>query len=227
MDDTTIFVRTPAGTQVARDPSVSLPRAMRTLLLSVDGRTPVASYRTILNHLGDVMLLFEGLENAGYLARSDGLNTRAATSNNAATTGRTASSGQLANDLRSLGQMTNFKPTTNPTINNEANTKNFEVLAKIQEAQTHFAQNPPGISQRLGTTNNFVRTANLNAAKSMMTDFLMQHLPDVAMEVSLSLDRIESFDELERSLPDYSQLVARLGRVSVEHLRQVRTLMNK
>jgi hypothetical protein len=60
-----------------------------------------------------------------------------------------------------------------------------------------------------------------------MTDFLMRHLPDVAMEVSLSIDRIDSFDELERSLPDYSQLVARLGRVSVDHLRQVKSLIQR
>jgi hypothetical protein len=220
MDDTTIFARTPSGTQVARDTSIPLPRAMRTLLLSVDGRTPVASYRKILSHLGDVTLLFEGLENAGYIGRTDGVNTRVAPS-------ATRTAPQIQHqDLRSLSALSQFPPTVNPQ--QEISTgKNFDVLAKIQEAQSHFTHNPPSLSQQFRSTSAVVRASNLNAAKSAMTDFLMQHLPDVAMEVSLSLDRIENFDELERSLPDYSQLVARLGRVSVDHLRHVRTLMAK
>jgi hypothetical protein len=221
MDDLTVFARTPTGTQIARDPAIALPRAMRTLLLSVDGRTPVGSYRKILSHLGDVTLLFEGLENAGYIGRTDGVNTRVAT-----TAIRQAAPVQHQ-DLRSLAALSQFPPTVNPSQADVTPSKNFEVLAKIQEAQSHFTQNPPNLSQQFHSTSAVVRTANLNAAKSAMTDFLMQHLPDVAMEVSLSLDRIENFDELERSLTDYSQLVARLGRVSVEHLRHVRTLMTK
>jgi hypothetical protein len=78
MDDNTVFSRTPTGTQVARDPLTSLPRAMRTLLLSVDGRTPVGAYRKILSHLGDVTLLFEGLENAGFICRTNVAATRMA-----------------------------------------------------------------------------------------------------------------------------------------------------
>jgi hypothetical protein len=225
MDDATIFVRTTVGTQIARDPNASLPRAMRTLLLSVDGRTRVLSYRKILSHLGDVDLLFEGLENAGYIARTDGANTRLSTA--IAPPARPATNASLASDLRSLSAMTGFQPTINPSTTNPPSTKNFEVLAKIQEVQAHFTQNTPTLSPRVGATHQAVRVANLNAAKSLMTDFLMQHLPEVAMEVSLSIDRIETFDDLERNLPDYSQLVAKLGRISVEHLRQVRSLINK
>jgi hypothetical protein len=206
---------------VARDPAIALPRAMRTLLLSVDGRTPVASYRKILSHLGDVTLLFEGLENAGYIGRTDGLNTRVAP-----TSVRPVTPIQHQ-DLRSMSALSQFPPTVNPTTQDVSTSKNFEVLAKIQEAQSHFSHNPPSLSQQFRSSSAVVRASNLNAAKSAMTDFLMQHLPDVAMEVSLSLDRIENFDELERSLADYSQLVARLGRVSVDHLRQVRALMTK
>jgi hypothetical protein len=227
MDDTTIFVRTTVGTQIARDPNVSLPRAMRTLLLSVDGRTRVLSYRKILSHLGDVDLLFEGLENAGYIARTDGANTRLSTVSAPPPPARPAANASLINDLRSLSKMTGFQPTINPSTTNPPSTKNFEVLAKIQEVQAHFTQNTPTLSPRVGASSQAVRLANLNAAKSLMTDFLMQHLPEVAMEVSLSIDRIETFDDLERNLPDYSQLVAKLGRTSVEHLRQVRSFINK
>ncbi|MGL4229763.1 MAG: hypothetical protein ACRDAM_10160 [Casimicrobium sp.] len=225
MDDSIIYVRTPVGTQVARDASKEMPRGMRTLLLAVDGRTRVASYRMILSHLGDVGMLFEGLENAGYIARTDGVNTRVAPPTPAATPRPATQASAVQRDLQSLAAMTSFQPTHQPAAAGEPSIKNFDVLAKINEAQSHFTQGPNTLSNR--GSHQVVRTANLNKAKSLMTDFLMRHLPDVAMEVSLSIDRIESFDELERSMPDYSQLVAKLGRVSVDHLREVRALIQR
>jgi hypothetical protein len=222
MDDNIIFMRTPVGTQVARDPTASLPRAMRTLLLSVDGRTRVSSYRMILSHLGDVALLFEGLENAGYIARTDGVQTRVAPPPPPAP--RPAN---IAAQLQSLAAETGFHPNTPPSVMGTPPTKNFEVLAKINEAQAHFTQNPPSLSGRTSAFNPTLRAANLNRAKGMMTDFLMQHLPAVAMEVSLSIDRIDTAEELSRALDDYAQLVAKLGRVSVEHLRDVRALIQQ
>ncbi len=223
MDDNVIFMRTPVGTQVARDPATSLPRAMRTLLLSVDGRTRVSSYRMILSHLGDVALLFEGLENAGYIARTDGVQTRVASPAPAPAPRPT----NIAAELQSLAAATAFHPSQTPSVMGSPPTKNFEVLAKINEVQAHFTQNPPSLMGRSSAFNPTLRAANLNRAKSMMTDFLMQHLPAVAMEVSLSIDRIDTAEELSRALDDYAQLVAKLGRVSVEHLRDVRALIQK
>jgi hypothetical protein len=222
MEDNIIYMRTPVGTQVARDPAASLPRAMRTLLLSVDGRTRVSSYRMILSHLGDVALLFEGLENAGYIARTDGVQTRVAPPPPPAP--RPAN---IAAQLQSLAAATGFHPSQEPSVMGSPPTKNFEVLAKINEVQAQFTQNPPSLSGRTSAFNPTLRAANLNRAKGMMTDFLMQHLPAVAMEVSLSIDRIDTAEELSRALDDYAQLVAKLGRVSVEHLRDVRALIQQ
>jgi hypothetical protein len=224
VDDTVIYMRTPVGTTVARDSSTALPRAMRTLLLAVDGRTRVASYRMILSHLGDVGLLLQGLENAGYIARTTGSNTRvAAPTVNVAPATPTRSS--IAQDLRSLAAMTSLQTTTEQSRPESIPVKNYDVLAKINEVQSHFTQFPSTLSGHQRNPQSVVRTANLNKAKSLMTDFLITHLPQVAMEVGLSIDRIDSVDELQRSLEDYSQLIAKLGRVSAEHLHSVRALL--
>jgi hypothetical protein len=142
MDDAVIFARTPVGTSVARDSAAALPRAMRTLLLAVDGRTRVASYRMILNHLGDVGLLLEGLENAGYIARTVGSQTRIATQpTSAMSTPRAAS---IAQDLQALATLTTIQGSTLQSTSAQQQTpKNYDVLAKIQEAQAHFSAFPP------------------------------------------------------------------------------------
>ncbi len=223
IDDSIIFMRTPHGTQVARDLAREMPRAMRTLLLAVDGRTRLASYRMILSHLGDVGMLFEGLENAGYIARVTAANTRVA--NTVASVPPRSTPSSIQNDLRTLAATMPFESTQQPSVPGESSIKNYDILAKINEAQSHFSKSPPTLSGRAGPS--YLNTAKLNRAKSLMTDFLLSHLPDVAMEVSLSIDRIDSFDELERSLPDYSQMIAKLGRVSVDHLREIRLLTQR
>ncbi len=236
MDDTVIYARTQIGTKLARDSGHEIPRPMRTLLLAVDGKTKVATYRSLLRHLGDVRVLFEGLENAGYIGRVSDPGTRAAPP------APTSTANSIQSELRDLAAVTGFQPTAMHPPNFEPNLgtapagqsmfarssaeseRNFDVLAKIQEAQSHFT---PTVQSQYGRAPSADPRQQLllNRAKSLMTDFLMQHFPDVAMEVGLSIDRISTAEELNRSLGDYSMLIAPVGRIGAEHLREVRSLI--
>lgn len=236
MDDSIIYARTQIGTKLARDSGHEIPRPMRTLLLAVDGKTRVATYRNLLRHLGDVRVLFEGLENAGYIARVSDPGTRAAL------TASAPSTNSIQSELRDLAALTGFQPTSlhpatfEPNLSMNAvsqsvsaptpttSERNFDVLAKIQEAQSHFTSTTHSQYGRASSGDPRQQLA-LNRAKSLMTDFLMQHFPDVAMEVGLSIDRISTAQELERSLSDYSILIAPIGRIGAEHLREVRSLI--
>jgi hypothetical protein len=67
--------------------------------------------------------------------------------------------------------------------------------------------------------------AQLQAARELMTHFLHQRLPAIAHEASLSIEAMQTRDQVLSSLPDYSHLVSRTGDVGAAHLAQLhRTL---
>jgi hypothetical protein len=68
MNERSVFVRTEAGQQAVRDPKSELPRSVRALLFSIDGRSTAASYVELLPNFGNVYALLDFLHQAGYIA---------------------------------------------------------------------------------------------------------------------------------------------------------------
>jgi hypothetical protein len=256
MDDNTVYARTGLGTQVARDPASELPRSLRTLLLSIDGRTKVRSYRTMLTHLGDIPTLLQALEGAGYVAATGAQTARQIAGTMATQTGVITATNNPQSQPRSAPQLQpQWQQTAQPRDPlpsaqgpNTLSPSQFEarvasnaaysqpkqstsdLVTRIQELQTQFTQRPTSIpigqSGPGSGSATIIQTARLNSAKALMTDFLLRNLPDVAVEVSISIDRINTLSALESNLADYSQLIAPLGRISAEHLKQLRTLIS-
>jgi hypothetical protein len=245
MDDSIIYARTGLGTLVARDPASELPRSLRTLLLAVDGRTKVISYRTMLTHLGDIPTLLQALERAGYVAVTGAQTARQIAGNMSTQTGVITASPNPPTHAPTLLRGPASAPA--PASPNTLSASQFEarvastmahtqtkqstsdLVSRIQELQTQFTQRPPttqiGYSGPGSGSAAIIQNARLNSAKELMTDFLLRHLPDVAVEVSISIDRLSTLSALEANLADYSQLIAPLGRTSAEHLKQLRSLI--
>jgi hypothetical protein len=66
---------------------------------------------------------------------------------------------------------------------------------------------------------------SLQNAIASMTDFVMLHLPDQALEIVLALEHLNSATELEASLPGYESEIRHLGSAATHHLSQVRQLL--
>jgi hypothetical protein len=248
MDDSTIFARTGLGTQMARDASAELPRALRTLLLTIDGRTPLRSYRTMLTHLGDVPSLVQALEESGYIARTGSQtarqisgtmpNTQIGFRNSQADLRNTLSAGSPLDSPRTMsgppsqfGQFGQLARGAN-TVGNRATQP--DLVSRIEQLQSQMPMaaptiRPAAINTRMGPGSgsaSVIQNANLNKAKELMTDFLMKNMPEVAIEVSISIDRLNTLSEMQGNLTDYSQLIAPLGRAGSEHLKELRALIN-
>jgi hypothetical protein len=247
MNDSIIYARTGIGTMVARDPASELPRSLRTLLLAVDGRTKVVSYRTMLTHLGDIPTLLQALERAGYIAATGAQSARQIAGSMStqagvitATANPSTHAGTLLRDLTPPPAPAPPAPATfssshletrpaGPFAPTQSKPPTNDLVSRIQELQTQFTQRPPttqiGYSGPGSGSASIIQNARLNSAKELMTDFLLRHLPDVAVEVSISIDRLNTLSALEANLTDYSQLIAPLGRTSAEHLKQLRSLI--
>lgn len=66
---TVVFERTPQGAVVIKSTGDEVPRRLRTLLLAVDGRSPVAQYVPFLTAFAPLSEKFAELEQMGYLRR--------------------------------------------------------------------------------------------------------------------------------------------------------------
>ncbi len=67
-----VFERTPQGAVAMKSPTDEVPRRLRTLLLAIDGRSPVAQYVLFLSAFAPLSEKFAELENMGLIRRSSG-----------------------------------------------------------------------------------------------------------------------------------------------------------
>ena len=69
---TVIFERTPQGAVAIKSTGTEVPRRLRTLLLAVDGRSPVSQYVPFLTAFAPLSEKFAELEGMGFLQRKGG-----------------------------------------------------------------------------------------------------------------------------------------------------------
>ena len=62
-------------------------------------------------------------------------------------------------------------------------------------------------------------------AVAHMTDFVMQHLPDEALEISFELESLNSIAKLEASLGTYEAKIRQLGTPAIHHLATLKRML--
>lgn len=62
-------------------------------------------------------------------------------------------------------------------------------------------------------------------AVAVMTDFVMQHLPNDALEISFELESLTSIAQLKASLGLYEAKIQHLGSSAVEHLAKLKRMI--
>jgi hypothetical protein len=226
--DDCVYERTAAGMAASRDPNTALPRMMKTLLMAVDGKTSVAMFQQLLPNFGDVAALFDALQANGLVAPRSAAPRKA-------TTPRPP----LHVVPASAGPAPQVEPhrTTRPAA------RTFETqLSQVDEADWSRAAAGASTLQRAdggtfdpyrtakpsrlaGAPHSIVESSRVRDARSAMTNFLFKYRPDVAMEATLMLERLDSTEQMIVSLDEYQRLVASAGRAAVDHIADVRRIL--
>jgi hypothetical protein len=228
----TVFVRTAHGNAAARAVQADLPRMVKTLLIAVDGRTSVAMFQKLLPNFGDVSALFDALEAGGYIERAGGVSVKVPAP--APPPGFAPSPPRAA-----LRVVPPAAPEPTPDSRQPLNSRidldtsrwfeSTQVFAGPASRQPEAA--PPERSSFTapnlsGHRSMVTEIARVRETRTLMSDFLFAHMPEVAMEAVLALERLETTEQILRNIPEYQRLIAATGRKGVEHLAAVRTVLS-
>jgi hypothetical protein len=221
--DAIVYERTAKGMAASRDPASALPRMMKTLLMAVDGKTSVAMFQQLLPNFGDVAALFDALQANGLVMPRDAAKPAA----------------------RAPLRVVPMREAAPPPPERAARTASLPAAAppeRASEAGWRSTAAAPSTLQQSdgaafdpyralvpntlsGTRYAIAESSRVRDARSEMTNFLFQYRPDVAMEVTLMLERLETTEQMLRNLDDYKRLIASAGRAAVEHLANVRRIL--
>lgn len=90
---------------------------------------------------------------------------------------------------------------------------------------------PPTVRQRVsnvlasGHRSAVGEAARVRDARTLMSDFIYENFPDVAMEAVLALERLETTEQVLANLNEYQRLIGSAGRKASEHLLAVRRVL--
>ncbi len=216
---TIVFERTPAGAVAIKMAGDASPRQLRTLLLPIDGRSPVSQYVPFLTALAPLSEKFAELEGSGLARR------RAVAVHDAAgRADRPAPQGtpltQVSEDeLRNFASQ-QFSVTSAPLATPDAD----DFAAQLRALALHdgsmdtssrpaalAAPNPRSALQR-------PLLANLLAK---MQAYLSQAIGLKGLPVALMLEQITSLDQLRQELPSYQALLASYGASPAAHTQSL------
>ncbi len=219
--DAIVYERTAKGMAASRDPASALPRMMKTLLMAVDGKTSVAMFQQLLPNFGDVAALFDALQANGLVAPRDAAKPAARAPLRVVPMRDTPPPQERA-------ARTPPPAATAPQRASETGWRSTAAAPSTLQQSDGAAFDPYRAlvpSTLSGTRYAIAESSRVRDARSEMTNFLFQYRPDVAMEVTLTLERLESTEQMLRNLDDYKRLVASAGRAAVEHLADVRRIL--
>jgi hypothetical protein len=226
--DTLIYERTAKGMAASRDPSSDLPRMMKTLLMAVDGKTTVGMFQKLLPNFGDVGALLDGLQANGLVTPRDAGSRAASKLPLRVVPLRDTAPPPPAPAARD-SRLARPAPAPTPSrFTPEAGWRSTAAApSTLQQSDgasfdPYRALVPNTLS---GTRYAIAESSRVRDARSLMTNFLFQYRADVAMEVTLTLERLETTEQMLSSLDDYKRLVASAGRAAVEHLAEVRRIL--
>ena len=206
----TVFARTSEGIAAAKDPASALPHELRMLLTSIDGKTQLSAYISILAGFGDVSKMVQSLVQSGYVREIEDPGAR-------------LGSNQLA-DPPAWGRPNSSSFQTPVSIANptrRSGAADFE----IQQLLSH--QPVIGNTQHHSSQSESKNRAldDLHNAILLMCDFVTSYMPSQSLELLLELETVTSSVELIASLPGYEAMVAGFGDPARQHIAKLHTLL--
>lgn len=226
-----LYKRTDAGNAAALDPKSPLPRKLRTLLISVDGRTRENIYISTLSSFGDVAALLDSLLQQGYIqivqTDDEGPATRPGRSEGADTdvpaTDRIASPASAAPDmLASAFELAGIRNTNLPS-DDVSSWDRFQPDPRFANPSAS-SFNVPGL--RAGSPPSSAQY-QLRSAVSLMSDFVTTHLPADSLEIVLTLESLSSVEQVIASLKGYQAMIAPAGAAATRHVEELRDMLSR
>lgn len=218
-----LYTRTASGTKHALDPLSPLPRKMRSLLISIDGKTSRDTYVHNLSLFGDVSALLDSLELQGYITSVSTRNTGPDT--------RTSGMPRSAANAKVIERQ--GEPSSRPGLIDStfasAGSANLELpldqVSRWNPAQPNRSTSPSARSTpRTGEPSNG-ENYQLRIAIGLMSDFISSQLPDDSLEILLALEGIGSVQQAIASLDGYQAMIAPAGNAVSYHMAELRALL--
>lgn len=226
---TIVFERTPAGAVAIKAADDAVPRQLRTLLLAIDGRSPVSQYVSFLTALAPLSEKFAQLEVMGFARRRSAPSEAAATSQPPsapapAASGSSRTGRQVTEaELRELASLLPREAPAAPTTAPKTHDLDAQLSAFARTSGAHgfndimdMGMNPGASTARPPPPRTLQATAA--AQRPVLANLLatMQaYLSDAAgmegLPVALMLEQITSLAQLRGELPSYASLVASYG----------------
>lgn len=221
-----LYKRTATGNAAALDPASPLPRKLRTLLISVDGRTRQNVYVKTLSSFGDVAALLDSLMQQGYIelvsTDSDAAAAKPSRTDWPATdapiTERLDQATSAPHALDGAFKLAGLRNTDLPS-DDVSSWDRFQaepLPASTTAAPASRAGAPPSSAQY-----------QLRSAISLMSDFVTTHLPADSLEIVLTLEGLTSVEQVIASLKGYQAMIAPTGSAATGHLEALRDLLSR
>ena len=214
-----VYARTAAGNEAALNPHSELPRKLRTLLISIDGRTKLETYVSTLSSFGDVNALIESLLQAGLIDIRPASATVASLAEERL--GGTTNIGGDSGWASTESGLTHWQAEQAGT---RSHTQVDDVASWSQFQQPPAAPapsfRPPAIQS--ATTAHY----QLRNAIALMSDFVTQHMPMESLELVLTLEGLTSVEQIVASLKGYEALIIHLGKPARRHMAELRRLLS-
>lgn len=226
---TIVFERTPAGAVAIKAAGDALPRQLRTLLLAIDGRSPVSQYVPFLTALAPLSEKFAQLEVMGFARRRDQPPEPSPTVADLASL--PAATALTGSDLQALAR--SLSSTVQAPAPTESHADDFEaqLQAFAQEqarlvqagalavpAPSEHTKPPPAVSQRL---------PQLADALADMQAYLSRAVGLEGLPVALMLEQITSLGQLRQELPSYEALLVSYGGDPAAHIHSLKRLLDQ
>ena len=212
----TTYARTPAGIAVTKNSTSVLSHELHMLLTSIDGRTKLSTYISILANYGDVRHMFQSLERSGYVQivadtalRIDGVQ-------------RTVAIAPVMSDNTTQPvQMTELREYTDPPCVDAGGDSRV-----VHAANKLGGSRAPQIRQiDLASVNSI--GDRFGHAILLMINFVIQYMPLQSLEISLELEKLTSAEQLVASLPGYEAMIADLGEPAQIHIASLQSTLFK
>lgn len=231
-----VFERTSAGAVAIKATGDAVPRQLRTLLLAIDGRSPVSRYVPFLTALAPLSEKFAQLELMGFACRKSdagALPTQTQTLANAS-----VSATLSERDLLDLAlALHSSEPAPRATDNApRALLDPFESQLRVlawestslggRELPTNIATASPTVAAQIAPSTS-ANKPQLRDLLNEMQGFLSQTAGMEGLPVAVMLEQITSLTQLRSELSAYSDLVTSYGGEVAEHLRKLRDLLER
>jgi hypothetical protein len=207
-DAMTIYQRTAQGQWAAYNPESPLPRKLKILLKSIDGRVSDDVYAVNLKSFGNVQEILHSLMQSGLIEDIHAPRKKPS--------------------KQPIGSESDTEPEKKSESVAAVQAKpKLEFPTPVQRsAQVIKLPEPVHLQSASITPDPGMGAWALGVATQSMTQFVLTHLPEGAFQVLPEIDALKSMDQLGVLMDGYAQFVASAGPASMPHLAEIRALID-